>query len=137
MTTIACNSTTMSADTQFTAGNISYGGHKIFKGKGYIVAFSGEQQVGIEFVAWLAGGDKPERASEEFEALLLNSEGQIYYYESRYIPILIEEAYMAIGSGSQIALGALLCGRNPKQAVQLACIRDVFSSGPVETYANI
>jgi hypothetical protein len=37
----------------------------------------------------------------------------------------------AIGTGREVALGAMLGGALPEEAVKIACLRDVYSGGPV------
>ena len=137
MTTIACNKFTMAADSQFTSGNLVTTGQKIFKVKGDIVAFAGDQQSGIAFIDWLNGGDKPELPLEDFEALVLTKVGQIVYYGHLLKSYIIKEANYSIGSGSHIAIGSMMEGATPDKAVRNACKKDAYSSGPVKVLNRV
>lgn len=46
---------------------------------------------------------------------------------------LVTDAFVAIGSGYQFALGALEAGASPQQAVRAACRRDLACALPVQT----
>lgn len=134
MTTIACNKETMAADSQFTEGHLTSHGRKIFQVKGDIAAFAGDQEVGLEFIEWLNGGDKPELPLEDFEGLVLTKEGKMIYYGCKLRPAPVTESHTAIGSGSHLAIGALMQGATPEAAVRIACKRDAYSSGPVKVF---
>lgn len=43
----------------------------------------------------------------------------------------IEDRMCAVGSGYQFALGAMAAGKSAKQAVEIACRYDIYSSSPV------
>jgi hypothetical protein len=47
--------------------------------------------------------------------------------------IPIKAPYVAIGSGKQIALGALCAGKSAVQAVEAACEHNVWTRGPVQS----
>ena len=124
----------MAADCQFTSGNLTTHGCKIFRVKEDIAAFAGDQQSGLLFVDWLNGGDKPELPLEDFEAIVLTKAGKMIYYGDKLKPAPVTESHVAIGSGSHLAIGAMMEGASPEKAVKIACKRDAYSSGPVKAY---
>lgn len=75
------------------------------------------------------GGDKPE-LDDDFEALILQPDGKVYWIGKRLEP-LEYFAPMTIGSGSGLALGAMLAGKSPEEAVEIAKLRDFKSGGNV------
>jgi hypothetical protein len=56
-----------------------------------------------------------------FMSGLLLDENGLYEYESPLVPMRIEGDCSAIGSGVQTALGAMLMGADPGEAVRIAC----------------
>jgi ATP-dependent HslUV protease subunit HslV len=47
--------------------------------------------------------------------------------------ILLRAPYLALGSGREIALGALWAGKSAEQAVEAACEHNVWTRGPVQS----
>jgi hypothetical protein len=71
-----------------------------------------------------ADGDTP------FDALVLRPDGTVQALDS-YFSFMPRPAPAAIGSGGQIALGAMLAGKNPKQAVKIAASRVTSVGGTI------
>lgn len=46
----------------------------------------------------------------------------------------LSEPYAAIGTGADLAIGAMAAGAHVRDAVRIACARDAHSRGPVRTY---
>ena len=74
--------------------------------------------------------DASPNLSEDFSALVLSPEGRVDYYCSKLMPVEFCLP-QAIGSGADFAIGAMLHGASPAEAVAIACMRDTRSGGKV------
>lgn len=153
MTTIAWDGKTMASDTQASSGDVvcSYTEQKI-----YTPPESGWEVCGSKVVALGCSGDCG--AEMELQELLKNN----LTYASEFLPtfsftalaiIGAGRAYIiskekgetrasisrqvepyAIGSGGLIALTAMHCGKNAREAVQVAIDLDCYSGGSVDSF---
>lgn len=134
MTAIATDGKSMAGDSLITAGKERVGFKvKVVRLKdGRIVGCSGCSQQVSQFVRWLdnPGDDKPAFEGDEFAALILNPCGRVDYLTKLMEPIAYM-APMAIGSGGDFALGAMLAGKSPADAVAIAMIRDTATGGDI------
>ena len=133
MTTIATDGNTMAADGLTTSGGtiFGYNATKIHKLKdGRLVGIAGRATYAMPFVAWLNdGGDVPEM-DKDFEALVLYPNGSCKSFDHKGRE-LDEELPTASGSGREIALGAMVVGATPEEAVKAACERDTNTGGKI------
>lgn len=133
MTTIACDGESMAADGLVCSGSTIFGtkSTKIVElNDGRILGCAGNVRYQDLFAAWLNdGGDMPE-LDEEFEALVLQTDGTVvsYDYKGRPLP---EELPTASGSGREFALAAMDLGATAEEAVKIACQRDMMSGGDI------
>ncbi len=67
----------------------------------------------------------------ETELIMLDKNGQIMLMGRDLIPVHVNEAYFAIGTGADLALAAMDHGANAMDAVEYACTRDTSSKPPV------
>jgi ATP-dependent protease HslVU (ClpYQ) peptidase subunit len=135
MTTIATDGKVIASDSRITCGSIiaTDKDEKIFKGKkGSIIGCAGSRADIEKFRCWcLEGKSKNEIPElENFSAIELTSSGKVYGYGDSCYRIKVEAPH-AIGTGGDIALGAMLSGIAPKEAVQIAIKKDVWSGGKV------
>lgn len=84
---------------------------------------------------WIEEGmslDKPpiERNKDLFEAILADT-NETYYINGEWSAVKIEAPYMAIGTGSEYALAAMLLGKDPEVALAVAIHLDVWSDYPI------
>ena len=134
MTTIATDGKTMAGDGLVTSGCAIFGTNCVKVRKladGRIVGMAGSAYDFDPFCEWLEnGGDHPGDMIDDFEALVLNSDGTCLSYNNkgRCIP---EELPTATGSGRDFALAAMDLGFSPEEAVKLACKRDTNSGGTI------
>lgn len=133
MTTIACNRKMMVADMQSDDAGTKCPAHKIFRVKGAIIGIAGEYGQGLLFRDWYKDRrkKKPE-LTEDFSALVLTRQG-IEKWENTLVSQPIDLPFYAIGTGGHLALAAMECGRDPKQAVKIACKYDTHSGLPLES----
>lgn len=106
---------------------------KIFEIGGSLFGIAGVTTKAMKVVDWLAAGcpdgAKPD-TDDEFAILQLTHDG-IWFWDSALRPIKFGTPYAAIGSGADFALGAMLAGKSPKQAVEIACKLDEGSGPPI------
>ena len=79
----------------------------------------------------IEGGERP-TLTDEFRALILNKDGTVDWIDKEWEPV----RYVlpaAIGSGGELAQGAMLCGKSPAEAVEIACKFDRNSGGDIHS----
>jgi ATP-dependent protease HslVU (ClpYQ) peptidase subunit len=134
MTTIATDGQTMAGDSLTTAGGqvVFDRSVKVRRMKdGTVIGCSGNVTEITAFVRYMEhkNGDRPS-VSEEFDALILHPSGKIEWMNNKFEPVQYL-APMAIGSGGDLAIGAMMAGASPKRAVAIACERDTCSGGQI------
>lgn len=133
MTTIATDGKTMAGDGCISAGDERLSDtfvkvHRLTDGR--VIGVSGCSYSAIEFVQYMQRGtDKPE-LPDQFCALVLHTDGTVEMMNHRCVPIQIDVPN-AVGSGADYAIGAMLFGATPEQAVQIAAQRDLFTGGKI------
>lgn len=139
MTCVVWDGKTLAADKRAT--NNGYKGGtvtKIHRWAGGLCAFSGDMDIGVQLVAWLRAGAKPEdypRQQEKNAAnfLVIHSSGRIERYESVPVPLHMENPVQAMGSGRDYALAALHLGCDARRAVEVACALDNSCGNGIDT----
>ena len=145
MTTIAYKDGWLAADTLLNmVGMKRYGGkitrHKDATGKEYLVASAGNLSDCAALEEWYNNGAigvpqyhlfKDDTPSASM--LVVHEEGWVLYvdvygHESSIIP----DDHFAIGSGSMVAMGAMLAGASAIRAVEIAAIVDPNTGGAVD-----
>jgi ATP-dependent protease HslVU (ClpYQ) peptidase subunit len=132
MTTIATDGHSMAGDTLTCASTIMVRhAVKVFRCQnGQIFGCCGATTDAIKFQEYmLMGGEKP-TLSEDFSALVLNVDGSVDWIDKEFVRVSTAVPN-AIGSGGEIALGAMLAGQAPENAVRTAMIRDTNTGGDV------
>lgn len=134
MTTIATDGKTMAADTLITAGGqrVAHMRKVHQTNDGRIYACAGRCEHGTMFGKWLDDpqSEKP-KLDDEFGALVMHRDGRVFHYTDLLEPVEFTIP-QAIGSGGDIALGAMLHGASPVAAVQIAAQRDVGTGGAID-----
>lgn len=123
----------MAADGLCTGNGIIHGlsVRKIARmSDGRIVGCSGTLFGVPAFLQWLEyGGDMPS-IHEDFEALVLLPTAVCLSYNHKG-QCIEQEVPAVTGSGGAIALGAMLAGASPREAVAIACQRDTATGGEI------
>ena len=133
MTTIACDGKSLAADGMATCNGIVTDRNmiKIWKLKdGRLLGCAGDAGTAIAFREWLEGGEKPE-LNDNFDALVLNRDGECFYYSRPNLVPVPAELPTAIGSGMGFAIAAMDAGATAVRAVEIACGRDTLSGGHI------
>ncbi len=139
MTTIAWDGRILAVDSQTNSGEIilSQDEDKLFRNIGIYkaIAFTGVLQEAVVFTDWVVGGMKKDSPAFEGCAMCIDDKGWLYVFDGKYKgrPLIVKHQD-ANGSGYQIALGAMYAGANAIEAVEIACMRDVYTGGKVNYY---
>lgn len=138
MTTIAWDGKMLAADRQINAGGVARCTKtKIAKNKkGDLCGASGITSVTSAFLRWFLAGEKgPAPAlkdgTDECEALIIRTNGAIIMYDSAGWHE-VDPGFITSGSGWELALGALLAGKNAVEAVKIASMVDTKTSSEVD-----
>ena len=136
----------MVSDNQNTLAGIMTACRKIFKmkegpNKGTLVGTVGAPGPCFIFMEWFTTHDAHNFTEcyddnqlmqvtdeEDFWCILLTPQKKIMIVDRFFVPEEIPAPYHAIGSGGNIALGAMDAGATAQDAVDIACARDTFSS---------
>lgn len=98
---------------------------------GSVVGFCGDAKEWLPAIQWLEGETENDKAKLGLCMLVVSPKGKITQYEGT-TPIRVSRTkYIAIGTGSAIALGALHHGATAVEAVRAAIAHDSKSVGPI------
>lgn len=102
----------------------------------------GEYGAILKVVEWLMKGGEPARKprlsrESAFAGLLVKLDGEVMHYQLGLRPLRIAADFHAIGSGREIAIGAMATGASAVRAVEIACHYDRMSMEPVRAHASI
>lgn len=136
MTTIAWDGKTLAADNCLTDN-----GHRVrFTGKlrrlkdGRLAAIAGGAAAGLALLDWLdSATDDPPAIHGRADALVIGLDRKVWVYDKRGFPLEIAESLYAMGSGGELALGAMMAGASAAKAVAIAVERDGGSGFGVST----
>lgn len=141
MTTIATDGATIAADGLVQSNGIvaTRSFRKIVVEDCVIYALAGTMCMLRPLIEWVKAGADPERAPKTAESdwgcLLvidgLGKEGARCYFSKAPYPDSVDFPF-AIGSGREIALGAMKAGKTPRQALDIAADCDIYSGGEIQ-----
>ena len=138
MTTIAWSGRFVAADSQVCYGSTKGMGkvEKLRQIGNTVYACIGSGALFSPMVEWIEKGAKLEdtpNVEAEFDAsVLVFRDGKCLVYKAR-LPYPEElSSPDAWGSGAEFAIGAMHAGATAYAAVEIACMRDVYSGGPVQ-----
>jgi hypothetical protein len=138
VTTIAVYSGEIAADSQCVCGSTVSGYvDKLVKTSAGVVGVSGDAAFLKVFVDFLETGVQPDDISEfgRSNALVLLPDGSVdLYCLFRHVQRTPPTFPIAIGSGAEIAIGAMVSGKTAEEAVAIACMRDCYSGGPISVF---
>lgn len=124
----------MAADSRCGGDTFHCNVSKLARAKdGAILGYTGRAFDQAGFVKWYEGGGELD-VSSDFEGLVLRPDGSILCVDEKGRSF-VHGAPAAIGSGTRYAYGAMDAGLDAQRAVEIACERDAFSTGPVTTLA--
>jgi ATP-dependent protease HslVU (ClpYQ) peptidase subunit len=138
VTTIAWRRPIMAADSSCFVGDTHVlTMRKVWRVGGGLVGCAGDVAEIFAFVRWLKDGadkdDYPEM--KNIEAIVVDPFGTARAYEGETSePMVIRNEYCAIGSGRDVALGAMFAGADARMAVRAAVRHTGQSKPPVRVY---
>lgn len=133
MTTVICTKQGMAADKRIS-GSPVFKSTKIHQIRGSLIGIAGNVEQALRFIEWRRTPEqKPQfEASVGFEALELTADRRLVWWGAEMVGIEIEDDYYAIGSGAQLALGALAMGATLRQAIKIAAKWDVATGTDIQ-----
>lgn len=141
MTTIAYRDGVLASDSRATSDNIitSAATRKIVKAGRVLAAVCGTSAMGRDFLCWVERGcvgDMPSVVHERnpewsFWAFLSTPEGNFLVQECGMVRV--HGDYFAMGTGRELALGAMAHGATAEEAVAAAIKHDNGSGGPIRS----
>jgi ATP-dependent HslUV protease subunit HslV len=139
MTTVAYRDGVLAADTLVISGS-SRAGHmsKLLKTRrGALVGISGEVEGTTRFLDWMRSGrrGKPPATDDDSgcRGIVVEPDGSVLFWDGGPALFPKRGAYFALGSGRDVALGALAMGATADAAVRAAMQIDIYTGGDVET----
>lgn len=136
MTTIAWDGKTLAADSQATSGTLRSRVVKIVRSpSGFLCAGAGEFSAIIPWLRWVEHGlvpeDQPEHLGSKATVIIVDPRGKAYTLEGTPIRVPVRDKFWAIGTGAELAIGAMAMGADAAQAVKVAAKFDVHTGGRV------
>ncbi len=141
MTTIATDGRTMAADTMSCSNFIDQRPSEkmlfvpacAINPRPVLYGGSGCAESVERYFAWVKGeiDEKPKFKSDDFTIISIDDR-EVYVMYDQLHRIRVGVPY-AIGSGSEFAMGAMLAGKSPEEAVAIAIRLDKDSGGEVRT----
>lgn len=131
MTTVVYRDGVMAGDQRVTAGSTRDSStRKVYRRKdGCVLGGCGAASIVQRFVSWFLAGEKGPAPSlgdkdDDAQILVVRSPDVVEFYD-RFGWHPISGKFFAIGSGSDVAFGALEMGASARKAVAIAARRDV------------
>lgn len=97
---------------------------------GALVGTAGDVGFGMTMVEWLESGGPPPEFKDDGSALLLETNGDCFILDRNCLRMPVQ-APVAIGSGMDLAIGAMLAGASPAEAVKIAGLKDPHTGGTI------
>jgi ATP-dependent protease HslVU (ClpYQ) peptidase subunit len=98
-----------------------------------LVGYAGAVADCLDYIDTLFFGMPQSKQSYEANVLAITGDGQITLYDGTSLRgVEIHSDYASIGSGSEIALGAMFVGANAMEAVEAAIHLDNTSGGDIQ-----
>ena len=131
MTTIVFDGETLASDSRATGNYIEDKTQKLFTQGNRHYGFCGRITSAHLFLQWANNRteEKP-RLDDDFEVIEIDK-GKPYYYDKNLVKTKASTP-CSIGSGCHLAMSAILCGKNAKEAVSIAKLLDEGSGGKVQ-----
>ena len=127
----------MAGDSLTTAGgDVWFYGPKVHRAAdGSIFGACGPAASAQRFKRFMVEGGEWPALADEFCALVLTVDGNAFWIDkdNERVPMALPAA---VGSGDNFAIGAMLAGASPLDAVKIATTRDTRSGGDVAVIAR-
>jgi len=141
MSVIAFDGTVIAADKQGTRGGNSYTATKLHRiDKDTVAGYVGSLDHGAQLFSWYCAGADDARfpcvAQEDDRALLVVLHKGVLGICHGAAPVIhvVEDVPFAVGSGEDVALGAMMAGASAVRAVELACEMNIYCGKGVDAF---
>ena len=127
MTIIAYKDGVLAADSQLSAGSLICGtDRKLIRLEGYMLGGCGNSEDWELFLEWFEKTLKNPLTprpllNKNADFICIKKNKSIIYYGSKLIPYNVKSKFHALGSGMDIAYGAMAAGASAKEAVKITC----------------
>lgn len=125
----------MSCDSLVSWGERSFYAKKIIKYRGKIYGFAGGYDDVVKLLNWLKGSKKKKPKDikwDEIETIILTKEG-LFYLDPSFNEYPFNRGCFAIGTGSGVAMGAMLAGADTYDSIHIAKQVDPSTGGEIHT----
>ena len=123
MTVIAYDGKNLVADKKCSANGLSSTVTKIYKINDCLVGCAGDVTYCNQLISWFKNGEDkqnfPEMGDVYLGMLVIRPSKEVHYFENNPFPILLEDKFIAIGSGDHFAEGCMYSGKTAIEAVLL------------------
>jgi len=136
MTTIAFKNGILAADTLISSDTVVGEMTKIATCDDFMGGGCGNVVDVSKLLDWIEEGADPQalpKFSDSFRGMLIDKKYKMRYVYSEGISRPVNAPFFAVGSGQDVAKGALTAGATAEEAVQAAIHMDLCSGGQVET----
>lgn len=136
MTTVAWDGKTLAADSQATMGSLRCTVVKIARSRtGFLAAGAGEINSIVPWLRWVERGLKPDEQPDSLHdkshVIIVDPKGRAYTFEGSTTRLPLRAKFWALGSGMELALGAMAMGADARTAVKVAAKFDVYTGGRI------
>ena len=138
MTVVVWTPKGMAADSMMTRGDTIYFVKKLFRVGGKVVGLAGGSDYCTAWLAWYTAGADPEKypttqKEEDCAVTMVGDKDSCVLYDRTPYPVEVFQPYAAIGSGREVALGALSQGASAVAAAHSACQWVIGCGGCIST----
>lgn len=141
MTIIAWDGKMLAADKRSVNSGLARTVTKIHRISRFLVGASGSFDSTVEALAWVERGrhtdDYPKSQYDKDDyAVVFVIEPHtdfVFVYERSPYPLRFEDRFFAMGSGRDVALAAMHCGKTAKEAVEIACLFECSCGNGIDT----
>lgn len=107
--------------------------------QGGLVGFAGDSYMAFPIVTWINEGCRQAKLPRvpdgaNIGGLIVMPDGEIFIIDEKLYTVNIKADYYAIGSGNELALGAMAHGADAVGAVTAALRHDICSGGPLDIH---
>ena len=144
MSVIAWDGRILAADRRLCIGGLPRQTSKLFWTKPeYLLAYAGSAEIGVALVDWYESGAEvcefpvtladTDNDENRAELLIVHQNGTIETYSRSPYPVRIKDSQYATGSGRDFAMAAMHLGKNAIEAVEIACLFDIYCGDGVDS----
>jgi hypothetical protein len=121
------------SDSICTTDDTNFPTAKVFRIKGALVGVAGDNTQIEKFMHWYRGSHRKHlEVGDEFAAVVVNRKGIFDYRGS--LPDKVTRGVHGVGCGWGYAYAAILAGKSPREAIEIACQVTHLCGLPVQEF---